>query len=317
MCIPVFEATLGSLAKDRADRFGGYDKVTLADLARETIEGFGDAGICYELAVHQAIERRDPILHPLVSEVLEDLCGIPDGADSILFGPEKNHVIPILESTQEALTDESRVWVGNRGQPPKLKRYIPQIIRAFRRSDVRAGLPRSISGIWKADLFLGGKQKDRWMGTTVKINPDHLVAAQGLRLAVYPMRNDKDKPRRDDDLNLVRIPLPYDGGFMESFYKSFYLSRAFLRADARVPKPIDLPDAEDRFVTKELESRRDFAVLDVLEVIRRMSQTDLMQVESVSNIVPAASLTEAGLTDTPSPQDMSDVISLSPISLPL
>jgi hypothetical protein len=100
LAIPVLEATLASLAADRAARFGGYDHVTLADLARETREGSGDAGICFELAVHQAIESRDPLIHPLVSQVLDDHMHIRDPADSILFGPEKNHVIPILESVR-------------------------------------------------------------------------------------------------------------------------------------------------------------------------------------------------------------------------
>ena len=315
MSVPVLEATLSSLALDRAKRLGGYDKVTLADLAREFREGHGDAGICFELAVHQAIERRDQLIHPLISEVLEGLCGIPQGADSILFGPEKNHVIPILESTKNALTDDSRVWVGNRGQPPKLKRYIPQIINAFRRSEVRNQLPRTISGLWKADLFLGGKGPDRWLGTTVKINSEQLVGAQGLRLGIYPKKNAKDEPRKDDDLNLVRIPLPYDSSFMEMFYKAFNLTRAFLRADAHVPPPINLPDAEDRFITKELEARRDYPIMQVLGVLRDMAQHDLIAHAEVSDVAPAASLTQEGLKPTPAPEDISEMVSLSPVSL--
>lgn len=315
MSIPILEATLGSLALERADRFGGYRKVTLADLAREAREGTGDAGICFELAVHQAIQARDPLIHPLVSEVLDQHMGIRDEADSILFGPEKNHVIPILESTQDALTEESRVWVGNRGQPPKLKRYIPQIINAFRRREGRNALPRSISGIWKADLFLGGKQIDRWLGTTVKINPNQLVGAQGLRIGIYPKANANDGPRMDEDLRLLRIPLPYDGAFMEGFYKSFFLVRAFLKADARVPPEIHLPDAEDRFVTRELEKRRGFPVLEVIGVLREMAQRDLFDAEPVTEIAPAASLTEGGLGDAPAAEDISEIVSVSPFSL--
>ena len=315
MTIPVLQATASSLAGDRARRLGGYSKLTMADLAREAREGNGDAGICFELAVHQAIEQRHPLLHPIVSEVLEKFCAIPEGAESILFGPEKNHVIPILESTQNALTEDSLVWVGNQGRPPKLKKYIPQIINAFRRNEAKNNLPRSISGLWKADLFLGGKKTDRWLGTTIKINVEQLVGARGLRLGIYPKKNANDNPRKDDDLNLIRIPLPYDGAFMEAFYKSFYLVRAFLKADARVPPPISLPDAEDRFITKELELRRDFPVIDVLDVIEDMSQPDLFDRAEVGNIEPAASLTEAGLKDAPAPSDLSDMVSLSPFSL--
>jgi len=314
LVIPVLQATLGSLARDRAQRFGGYEHVTLADLARETREGTGDAGICFELAVHQAIEARNPLIHPLISEVLDEHMGIRDDADSILFGPEKNHVIPILESTQDALTEESRVWVGNRGQPPKLKRYIPQIINAFRRNEARNKLPRSISGIWKADLFLGGKSIDRWLGTTVKINPQQLVGAQGLRVGIYPKRNDQDTPRLDDDLNLLRIPLPYETAFMEAFYKAFFLTRAFLKADARVPPEINLPDAEDRFVTRELEHRRQFTVTQVIGVLHDMAQQTLLETEPVTEIVPAASLSEAGLQEAPRPEDISELISLSPFA---
>lgn len=314
MAIPVLEATLNSLALDRAHRLGGYKAITLADLAREVREGSGDTGICFELAVHQAVESRDPLIYPLVCEVLEKFCGIPEGADSILFGPEKNHVIPILESTQDSLTDESRVWVGNRGQPPKLKRYIPKIISAFRRNEKQNSLPRSISGIWKADLFLGGKQIDRWLGTTVKINPQNLVGAQGLRIGIYPQSNSDDQPRRDDNLNLVRIPLPYDGAFMEMFYKSFYLVRAFLRADADIPTPQYLPDSEDRFITKELKIRRQFPILDVIDVLRSMSQNNLLISTGVDNIKPAASLSESGLSETPREEDISELVSLSPFA---
>ena len=64
------------------------------------------------------------------------------------------------------------------------------------------------------------------MGTTVKINPGHLQGARGLRIGIYPKTNARDTARQDDDLNLIRLPLPYDGAFMELFYKAFYLVKA-------------------------------------------------------------------------------------------
>lgn len=125
MVAPVLEATLYSISVDRIDRLDGYASWTLADLAREVREGDGDVGICFEWAVHEAIANRSPLIWPLASDVLDAFCGIGDGADSILFGPEKDGRIPIIESVQNALTDDSRVYVGNRGHPPKLRRYIP------------------------------------------------------------------------------------------------------------------------------------------------------------------------------------------------
>lgn len=315
MVIPVLEATLNSLARDRIERLGGLDAITLHDLAREFRAGTGDAGICFEYAVHRAIAAQNPLIYPLASEVLENFCGINAGADSILFGPEKDGVIPVLENVQNALTDESRVYVGNRGQPPKLKRYIPKIIRAFRRNEERNRLPRSISGLWKADLFLGSPQSERWVGTTVKINATQLQGAQGLRIGIYPRSNPRDVPRRDDALNLVRLPLPYDSAFMEVFYKAFFLVRAFLNADADIPKPVDLPDAEDRFVTQQLQQRKQYPIVEVLETLSRMAQPDLLETGEVQHLEVGAQISErAGLQSEPAQQPESPFVSLTPIS---
>lgn len=109
MVAPVLEATLYSVALDRIDRLGGYAAWTLHDLSREFLDGSGDAGICFEYAVHDAIASRHPLIWPLASEVLQNFCSINGGADSILFGPEKNGRIPIVESVQDALTADSRL----------------------------------------------------------------------------------------------------------------------------------------------------------------------------------------------------------------
>jgi hypothetical protein len=99
---------------------------------------------------------------------------------------------------------------------------------------------------------------------------------------------------------------------MELFYKAFYLVRAFLLADAKVPPPVALPDAEDRYVTQELESRRDFPVLQVLDVLRQMSQTDLLQKESIQELVPTAQLSEASGLVRGDLADSTDMVSLAP-----
>lgn len=312
--VPILKATLHSLAHDRIDRLGGLPRITLRDLAREFREGHGDAGICFEYAVHEAIAANSPLIHPLASEVLADLCKIKGGADSILFGPEKEGVIPIIESATNALTDDSVVYVGNAGRPPKLRRYIPQIVRAYRRNEEQNRLPRSITGLWKADLFLGNRGIDTWVGTTIKINPEHLQGARGLRIAIYPKRGPRDAPRKDDDLNLIRLPLPYDGEFMEVFYKSFFLVRAFLRADAEIPKPIDLPDAEDRLLTEQLQQRRDFPVLDVVGALIGMAQPDLLEAAEVEERPINAALSEdAGLQAQLPLEGPPDPVSVTPV----
>jgi hypothetical protein len=316
MVAPVFEAILYSVAMDRVERLGGYEKWTLRDLAREFREGDGDTGICFELAVHEAIGSRNHLIWPLISEVLEEFCGISGGASSILFGPEKEGRIPILESVQNSLTDESLIYLGNRGRPPKLKRHIPEIFKAFHRSDARESLPRSINGLWKADLFVGNPQVDKWVGTTVKVNSEALVGAEGLRIGIYPKASRRDVPRKDEKLNLIRLPLPYDLAFMELFYKSFFLVRSFLRSDARIPSEVELPDAEDRYIAGELQQRRNFPLLAVLDAIRGMSQSSLLVSEPIMTLTPTASLSErGGLDDADWREPESESVSLSPAPL--
>lgn len=314
MMIPVLEGTLFSLATVRVSRLGGRKKVTLVDLARESREGDGDVGICFEFAVHSAIAQKSEHIYDLSSEVLENFCKIKGGSESLLFGPEKQGRIPVLESVQNSLNDESRIHVGNQGQPPKLKRYIPQIINAYWRRDRQNQLPRSINGLWKADLFLGNHQVNKWVGVTVKSNGNALEAAKGLRIGIYPKKDDADTPRLDTKLNLIRLPLPYDLGFCELFYKSFFLTRAFLRADAQIPKPVDLPDAQDRFLTNELTKRREYPVIDVIEAIRRMSQTNLLDDSEIETFSPSAVISkETGLVKGPEADDPKfETPSLSP-----
>jgi hypothetical protein len=303
MVVAVFEATLCSLKRDRIERLGGIQTITLYDLSREFREGAGDVGICFEYAVHEAIRRNDPFIVPLASEVLEDHCHLKGGVQSLLFGPEKDGVVPVTQSVMDSLTDDSILHLGLPGKPPKLKRHIPMVVEAFRSEAAREILPRSIKGLWKADLFLGNSHTQTWVATTVKINQNHLERAAGLRIGIYPKKDGSDSPRVDEGLNLVRLPLPYDQAFMELFYKAFFLARAFMRADARVPRPVDLPDSEDRFCTEELEKRRLFAVVEALPALRKMAQPGLL--------APTAEVT------LPSDVTISIVSGLSPVAAAL
>ena len=315
MVVPVIEATLFALNAERVARLGGLAQWTLADLSREYREGSGDAGICFEYAVHDAIAREDPLIWPLASEVLERYCGIGQGSESLLFGPEKDGRIPVIESVENALTDDSQLYVGYRGRPPKLKRHVRTIVRAFRRPDDRSGLPRSMRGVWKADLFLGNHLVDNWVGTSVKINRGKLEGAPGLRIGIYPMTHARDTPRKDDALNLVLLPLPYDGEFMELFYKAFFLVRALLEADAHVPAEIRLPDAEDRYICQELETRRKYPILEVVGALRDMSQRDLLRDGGIVEVAPTAAVSvESGLETEPEPLPDAEFVSLSPVA---
>ncbi len=275
---PILEGTLFALNRGFVDQMGGYEKVTLHMLARFYRPGDGDCGLCFEWAVHDAMNRQDPLVLDRVADALKKHCYVP-GAEpaSILFGAEKTGALRLIDTASERLTEESRVLAGKVGQPVKLKRYINQLAAAFRRPSARLALPQSISGLWKADLFLGNTDSDRWIGTSVKINPRDLEPARGLRLGIVPsLQGRNDKTFKDEQRNLVVCPLPHDGAFMEVFYKGWVIVQQFIDADAKVPKEAALPRPPERQVAKYLADRRSFPVLEVVEVLRPMSQPELL-----------------------------------------
>jgi len=275
LSLPVLKGVLLALQHDRVERFGGYEKITLADLAREYREGSGDCGICFEYAVHDSIRSKDQQIHNLISNVLEHYCGIRDGVESILFGAEKSGGIALIETSEDLLDDESRVLSGKIGQPAKLKRQWNTIKKALRDTKAQKRLPSSISGLWKADLFLGSSTQARWVGSTLKLNKKDFQGAPGLRLGIYPETRAGEKPSRDNVNNLVLCPLPYDSSFMELFYSSFFIIKQFLLADAKIPKPVALANSADRYVAHLFEERREFTVLDIIEAMYPLGQAGL------------------------------------------
>ena len=283
MVRPVLRATLFALSLERVARLGGYASITLHDLAREWREGDGDCGICFEYAIHDAIERRDPLLVPRIGEVLERHCRINGDTRSILFGAEKGARLELLGTDRSLLTPESRLVVSDRGRPIKLKTHLDRVKRAFSVPAERELLPRSIRGLWRADLFVGAPLEDRWVATTLKINPAHLEGSPGIRIGIYPERRRDESPSFDADKNLVLCPVPYDGGFMELFYSAFFLVKTFLTSDATLPRPVELPLSIDRNVARLLEDRRTFPVLDVLEALEKLAQPGLLRSSSAGD----------------------------------
>lgn len=299
MTRPILLGLLFALKEDLINDQGGYDKIKLKLLPRLYRPGDGDCGICYEYAVHDAIRRKDSAIVEKVYDSLTRYCNVPGTAlMSILFGAEKTGAAQLIDSAAGILTDDSRLLTGKRSQPPKLKAYLNMLAAAFSKETTRRSLPTSINGLWKADLFLGYTDSDRWVGTTVKINPAHLEAANGLRVGIIPAQQGKsDRIIKDEAKNLVICPLPYDGSFMEAFYNAWGIVQQFMFADARLPKPVALPIPNHRRVAKELESRRDFPVLDVLDALIPLAQPYLLHNET-ENKVYIISRRDAAITQT-------------------
>lgn len=278
---PILQGLLFALKKEVVAEVGGYEDVKLLMLPRLYRPGDGDIGICFEYAVHDAVKRKDAKVIEKIHDAMRRQKVPGREMASILFGAEKNGTLQLIDTAHGLLTDESRILTGEQAQPPKLKRYINLLAAAFRRPATRLYLPASISGAWKADLFFGMQDSDRWIGTTVKINPTQLEGARGLRVGIVPSRQgSSDKITFDAAKNLVVCPLPYDAAFMEVFYSAWVIVQQFIAADAKLPKEAALPTAPQRMVARLLEERRNFPVTDVIEALSPLAQPELLMTTS-------------------------------------
>lgn len=275
---PILHGLLYSLKQDIVAEVSGYENVKLKMLPRLRREGDGDIGICFEYAVHDAIRRKDAHIVEKVNDALTTHCRVPGfNIESILFGAEKTGSLQLIDTAYSVLTDESRILTGTQSQPPKLKTYLTRLAEAFRIKSQREDLPRSIKGLWKADLFLGYTDSQKWVGTTVKINPNSLEGAEGLRIGIVPAKYGKsDLIKFDQQRNLVVCPLPYDASFMEIFYQAWGIVSQFCNADAYLPKEVNLPSPLHRIVAKELETRREYGVLEVIQALDVIAQPHLL-----------------------------------------
>lgn len=276
---PILLGVLFSLKHEIVAEIGKHSDISLKMLARIRRAGDGDCGICFEYAVHDAMNRGDPMVLDRIESALK-ICKVRGSTTrSILFGAEKNGTLNLIETARDILTDDSRLLTGIQAQPIRLRRYLDKIVDAFKNRNTKNGLPFSISGLWKADLFVGHADAERWVGITVKNNPTHLEGAQGLRIGIIPARTGfrvLDRVRLDESKNLVICPLLYDGEFMQKFYEGLQIVQAFLASDAQMPKPIMLPRPAHRQVAKMLEDRRDFSVLEIVDAIKPFAQPELL-----------------------------------------
>lgn len=274
---PILTALLTGIKQEVLNELGGMENMKLFMLPRAYRDGCGDVGFCFEWAIHDAIRRQDPMVMERLLDASKRCKLTGNSFQSILFGVEKSGKTRIIDTANELLTENSRILTGAQAQPPKLKTYMNRLAAAFHRPDTRASLPSSINGLWKADLFFGATDTDRWIGTTLKINAKHLEGAKGLRVGIVPAtQGSSDRIFMDSSKNLIVCPIPYDGSFMELFYTGWRIVQQFIHADAKVPQPVALPAPADRQVAKELEMRREFSIMEVVAALEAQSQTDLL-----------------------------------------
>jgi len=277
---PILTGVLYALKVDVVGEAGGYENLKLKMIPRLYRPGDGDVGICFEYAVHEALNQEDPRVMERVTDAIR-LCRIrPKQTKSILFGFEKSGAVQLIDTAKGILTEESRTLAGGVGQPQKLKRRLNTLAAAFRRPTTRFALPFSIRGLWKADLFVGSLDTQQWVGTSVKINQAQLEGAAGLRIGIIPTRQGRsDRVRLDAGKGLVVCPLHHDADFMQTFYEGWRVVQAFLAADAQVPKEAVLPRPVDREICRMLAERREYSAVDVIEALKTFAQPELLETD--------------------------------------
>jgi hypothetical protein len=304
---PVLYGILFALKQEAVDDAGGRERLLLRQLPRVRRPGDGDCGICFEYAVHDALKRADTGVTERIADALS-LCRIPaDQVSSILFGAEKSGAQELIDTAASLLTADSSLLSGTRGRPVKLQRHLIGVATAFRKPLARENLPQSISGLWKADLFIGESSTDKWVGTSVKINRAALEGAKGLRIGVVPAsEGGSDAVLMDERRNLVVCPVPYDGAFMEVFYMAWEVVQQFLIADARLPKEVALPRGPQRTVARYLADRRDYPVVDVIAALEALSQPEFLETDK-----DEADVVDLGAS--PSKRDTTTVLAPEPL----
>jgi hypothetical protein len=121
---PILQGVLYALKKDVVDQAGGYDDLKLKMLGRLHRPGDGDIGICFEYAVHDALQRGDATVLERVSDAM-GVCRVPgDEPSSLLFGAEKTGLVQLIQALRSTLTTDSVLMYGTRGRPVKLRRHV-------------------------------------------------------------------------------------------------------------------------------------------------------------------------------------------------
>ena len=75
------------------------------------------------------------------------------------------------------------------------------------------------------------------------------------------------------------MPITIRPIFCGNIFQGWNIVKTFLNADAQLPKEVLLPRSSDRYVCKELQIRRSFPVLDVIEAFEVLQQPGLIAVE--------------------------------------
>ena len=261
---PILFGLLVGLKDEVVESCRGLDKIMLRELARNYREGDGDCGVCFEYAIHSAIRQNNPLVIERIQSALS-MCDIKGtNTTSILLGFEKTKILQINNELLNTLTDNSILLTGLYGERVRIKEYLEDMQKSFRYRSARKNLPLSITGIWKADLFIGNTDTDMWVAASVKINQLSLEYAKGLAIGIVPSRYEQERPCHTQN-GMIICPLLYTNAFMQFFYSAWRVVLEFIKNDAKAPHEQRLSGIEELRVAYYLEKNRDAPVLELVD----------------------------------------------------
>lgn len=278
MTRPILVSVANSVGVERLRTLNlTHAEIPLLNLRGLWAEGDGDIGNAFEFVVHEAIMGGNEVVLERVHDALK-FCRI-DATEigSILFAVEKRRSKQLIDTRIDLITEQSVSMSGKRGRPMKIQRYINQLAAAFyRESAIPANSPQSLKGLWKADLFLGALDSDRWVGTSIKSNPKDVRPVAGLRIAIIPSEfSPTDAVTFDEHRQIVLCPLPYDGSFMALFYDAWRLVKTLIAHEFSDPPEHLLTTSAERYVAGRYKSLRRNTITQALEATELSSQPHL------------------------------------------
>jgi hypothetical protein len=280
---PVIAGVLRSVSSDGPAAFGDRGRLPLKLLGRAGQETAGDCGIAFEYAVHEAVISGAPTVVERITDALGK-CGISGGDPaSILFAVEKSGAQQLISTEPGLVSGNSPVLLSEGGRPVGLREHLSAMGAAFRRPSTQPSPAHSIRGRWRADLFLGTAQADRWVATSVNAGLADLPPGPGPRIAIMPWSNGSngsnghsDAVRLADHGDVAICPVPQDGSFVQIFHEGWRIVQLLCARDFEMPGPDDVPNPLHREVARIFVERREFPVVDVIEAIKKFAQPGLL-----------------------------------------
>lgn len=197
-------AALQGFADATTSDYGDPREQPLGMLLANGIHKTSREGYALEYVLHSAIRSRSPVFVAPIREALDaanfDVSG---NLQSILLITDRSSVA-LLDSLDADFAEDARIATFRPGRPPSFNK---ELLHTLLASGQRSDLPRSISDLWRADLFVGTQDGSRWVGVDVKSKVQDLKLRAGLGLAVtFATGKDPAGYGRIDGCWVVRLP---------------------------------------------------------------------------------------------------------------